>query len=370
MMKNLKRFLVMLTIQILIFGFMLECTSRLFWKIKYKVPLLHSEQIIYALYPELKSVVKSPAGHTTFNILLLGGSVLTPAWGSVKTILLEKSTFETKKPIEIFNLAGVGHRSLDSYIKYRYVKENTSIRFDLVVLYQGINDVSANNVPHDLFRNDYSHFSFYCIVSKFLLHRDRIKYLSFPFTLYYAGIESIKALGGFKAEPKRPSNDEWLGYGDDIKTAESFKINLQKIIDIASAHNEPVLLMTFAFYVPPDYTRENFTKKALDYTLHLCPIELWGTPENTVKTINVHNKVIREIYEQNKGLVFIDQAGLIPQSGLYFNDICHLTYLGSEKFVDNMMGPVKELASRFGSSFRGTAAENVPTFTTDASRQP
>jgi len=95
--------------------------------------------------------------------------------------------------------------------------------------------------------------------------------------------------------------------------------------------------MTFAYYVPKDYSYEKFKSCQLDYTFleWSAPIEEWGAPTNVTKGIDAHNEVIQELAQEHKEVLFVDQAILMPHSGVYFRDICHLTPAGFEKFVDN-----------------------------------
>jgi hypothetical protein len=98
-----------------------------------------------------------------------------------------------------------------------------------------------------------------------------------------------------------------------------------------------MLLMTFATYVPENYSLEAFRKKQLDYGLHRAPIEWWGAREHVLATVAVHNEIVRNMAAQHKNVLFVDQASLMPQSGRYFNDPCHFTVLGSTKFVENLV---------------------------------
>ena len=47
----------------------------------------------------------------------------------------------------------------DSLWKYRYWYDGYD--FDLVIFYHGINDARANNYPRQVFRDDYTQFSYY-----------------------------------------------------------------------------------------------------------------------------------------------------------------------------------------------------------------
>ena len=95
--------------------------------------------------------------------------------------------------------------------------------------------------------------------------------------------------------------------------------------------------MTFAFYVPENYSLDAFKKKQLDYSLHRTPIELWGARENVVAALHAHNEIVRSMVAQDKHVLFVDQASLMLGSARYFNDPVHLTSVGSARFVDNML---------------------------------
>jgi hypothetical protein len=54
-------------------------------------------------------------------------------------------------------------------------------------------------------------------------------------------------------------------------------INLTAILDLAGQRGDRVLLMTFATYLPADYSLQAFLEKRLDYGLHsAAPIEILG----------------------------------------------------------------------------------------------
>ena len=139
--------------------------------------------------------------------------------------------------------------------------------------------------------------------------------------------------------PTIAPKEEWLKYGADIKTRNCFKRNIEAILAIAQEKHEQILLMSFAYYVPQDYSLDKFTKKQLDYGyLPLsAPVEEWGSPMNIIKGLQVHNDVIREMALFYPDIVYVDQEGLMPKNGVYFGDICHFTRQGCEQFVDNMV---------------------------------
>lgn len=321
---------------------LIETVARLYWCSYgpvsfYNVP----RRLIWVFYPEFKSVLRNDILNydADYKILILGGSSVMPQWGAIEQVLRERLANKTGRPVRIDNLGGEGHTTRDSLIKYRQLKRH---RYDLVIVYDGINDCRTNNVPPSEFRPDYSHYAWYYLVNR----EDRIgsrRISVLPFTLNYA---RVRLFGGSFQPVDMPGSDV-VRYGNDVKSRGPFKENLREIVKIAGERNEPVLLMTFASWTPPNYTHELFRRKMLDYTLHSVATQLWGAPPFVVKSVAEHNDAVRELVQEEiqasakegapPRLLFIDQAKFIPGEGGYFNDICHLTVAGSEKWVENLM---------------------------------
>ena len=97
------------------------------------------------------------------------------------------------------------------------------------------------------------------------------------------------------------------------------------------------MLMTFATYVPVDYSPEAFKAKRLNYGLHRISIELIGAREHVLNTLAVHNGIVRKLAAQHEGVLFVDQASLMAAEPRYFNDVSHLTVVGSLKFAENLL---------------------------------
>jgi len=342
---------------------LIEVTSRGFWTVKYGVPFWKPEEIIYVFYPELREVKQAQihSGDGYFDILLLGGSVLVDSFGNIRQGLLDELASKTKSEIRIHNLAATAHTSLDSYYKYKHLLNKN---FDLVLFYNGINEVRANNVPPSLFESDYSHYAWYEKINAFEKH-DEISLVSFPYTFKYFLLEvkqrvDPSAYASSRAKPKK----EWVEHGGDIKTAASFENNLINILEIAKGKKENVFLMTFSYHVPEDYSETKFENKSLDYsfddTLCSLAIEFWGKPENVVAGISAHNAIIEDVAERYNNVTFIDQNKLIPKKGQYFNDICHFTYEGRDIFVDNISQAILEIVRSTNVWPMPLAAEPLP----------
>jgi hypothetical protein len=328
-----------------------EVTARLYWRLCCGVSLLKPGDVLYAFYPELqasgelpevlRTVAPTQATQTDefYDILLLGGSVLHKSWGSVEMELREQLAYMGQRKVRIFNLAIPAHTSRDSLLKYAALRD---ARFDLVIFYHGINEVRVNNVPPEIFREDYGHYSWYESVNA-LAHYHGTAFLALPYTLHYLGISARYNLTKDHYISTYVVRKDWIQYGRASRSAASFKNNLERIIGLASQRGDQMLLMTFATHVPQNYSRDAFNKKQLDYGLHRSPIEWWGLREHVVASVDVHNEIVRELAAQDRNILFVDQAQSMPRSGQYFNDPCHLTGPGSARFAENIVSVLREL---------------------------
>ncbi len=276
-----------------------------------------------------------------FRILLLGGSAVAPHWGAVEQVLRERLVAATGRPVRIDNLGADGHTTLDSLIKYRRLRRH---RYDMIIVYHGINDFRANNVPAELFQPDYSHYAWY----EMLLHEERVgrRWLALPFTLRWGWVRLSERLGLRDSLSPDRLPAQWLPHGAEIKTRQPFQENLRTLAELAAERGDPLMLMTFAAHLPPDYTHQRFLGKQLDYTLHLSAAQLWGHPPFVMAGIAAHNEAVRELARQRPEIILVDQAALIPREGAMFNDICHLTVVGSMQWVDNALPPILERFAR------------------------
>ncbi|MBW2207593.1 MAG: SGNH/GDSL hydrolase family protein [Deltaproteobacteria bacterium] len=340
-----------LFLYVLFLCLVLEIISRTEWSIRRDVPFFSPATYFY--YPELKDVEAESIkkNDSPFDILLLGGSVMTEEWGSIAKLLEERIAYATKKRVRVHNLAKSAQTTLDSYYKYRHLMEKS---FDLVIMYHGINDVRLNNCPPSVYKEDYSHYAWYKVINFFEKHPGLGNVASL-YSLYYRFIRIQEKIG---SPPKYISRKmpfkKWLQYGNHIKTATAFKQNIEKILDIAKQKGEPVLLMSFCYYVPPDYSLEGFTKRKIDYTLFGAPTEIWGISKNVVRGIDVHNDIIRAFAGYSDKIAYVDQKASFPRRGEYFNDICHLTQKGCERFVEGIFPRVLDIAQEAATMNKGT----------------
>jgi hypothetical protein len=311
-----------------------ELGARVFWRLRFHVPFRDPSRVLNAMYPELRDVAyAAPArGDGFYNVLLLGGSTLHPDWGPVAQALKEQLVEAGRRNVRVLDLAWPAHTSRDSRLKYAALGE---ARFDLVVLYDGINDARVNNVPPNLFREDYGHYSWYELANTLATYH-RSASFALPYTVRYLWISLRQALHPDRYVPTVPRAD-WTQYGGNVRSAVAFRDNYEAILELASKRHDRVVLMTFAAYVPEDYSLAAFEQKRLAYVMHSKPIEDWGRPQFVLKAVAAQNEVVRGLAAEHPGVLLVDQAKLMGATPSYFNDVCHLTVAGASRFAANVV---------------------------------
>jgi hypothetical protein len=274
------------------------------------------------------------------NILLLGASVLHPYWGNVEEALKKKVEKLSECPVKIHNLAISAHSSLDSRIKYELLSENA---YDFVIFYNGINETRFNLCPKEVFKEDYSHLAYY--KSTLALSRPLSKFSIFPFLVadlsnlfqkHFSSEEQVSL-----NSPLLDSLDKaWLNYGKEVKTQIPFANNLKRIQELSKQSQSTLIISSFAYYIPENYTYDAFLNKQLDYGQHLLPIELWGKKEYVQQGIEAHNAILASI--KGDHTYFVDANASIEKNAVYFNDICHLSPEGCVALARLLAQPIRE----------------------------
>ena len=335
MIRTLAR-LVVSALILLVAG---EAAARAFWRFNFNLSLREPQHVLFAFYPELRRMdaIRPSRDHAVYDVLMLGESVVHSGWGEVERALVERFAREGHHTVRMSNLAVPGHTSRDSLLKYAAAPD---ARFDLVIVYDGINETRANNAPPDVFRDDYGHYPWYEVVNAMAPYHGTAR-MALPYTLTYLAIRMRQTMYRSRYMPAGGIRDEWAEFGKDARSAVSFERNLGAILNIASGRGDRVMLMTVATSVPDDYSLQAFQDRRLDYDLHASPIEMWGRKADVVNTIARHNDVIRRLAARTSDVLFVDQAALMPGGKMYFNDICHLTVVGSLKFVENLFAVLR-----------------------------
>jgi hypothetical protein len=313
-----------------------EMACRAAWALRGPTGLLRPA-LIRSFYPELAHVQDWPIRreNESLDVLLLGGSVLHPDWGFVRELLYEELQCRTRKPVYVHNLARGGHTTLDSRRKYEAITEQT---FDVVVVYHGINDTRLNNCPRERFAPDYSQLLWYAQLDSLLRHPEA-SWCTIPYSAAYLARALGAATGVLDFLPANRPDARWLDHGGDLKSVVPFAANLRSVVGRAQARGDRVLLLTFAWYLPDDYSEERFWRHELDYCGNGSAVELWGRPADVAAGIRAHNAIVRGIAAE-LAVPMVDLERLIPRNGAMFHDICHFTGRGAAAFVANVVDPV------------------------------
>jgi hypothetical protein len=253
-----------------------------------------------------------------YDVLLLGGSVLEQAVPALEDSLHR----ELPERVRVFNLARSAHTSRDSYYKYQRLAGKP---FDLVVFYDGVNDARLNCCADDIYRDDYRHFSWYDSLEARLA----------------VGTVSVSDILRSRLNRGNLTFDiaEGREFSDHVKTAKAYRQNLEPIADAVDRGEGRMLLMTFAYLIPENYSEDAFRAHQLGYGRgqYQLGADVWGTPKGVEAAIAAHNAVMRDVARKHKSIIFIDEEKQMPKDGVYFSDCCHLTDQGIAKFVEHAM---------------------------------
>ena len=333
---------------LIIFFLFFEVGSRIALTLLFESSFSKPSNIIYTYYPELKQLKDYHYDENKENVLVLGGSVVYNdsvliSGGAHGFLNMEVDEYYAqlcaidkllpKDQFNVLSLSFPGHNSLDSKYKYEYCKNQ---QFDFMFLYHGINDLRTNNIEAAKFNNNYRHIEFYDDLHVIRKHKE-IDYTTIPFTIHWL-IHSIKKKGTKKDDyiPKEiffgllTGNPEpFIQYGDEIKSKNPFLRNIEEIIQMATKRNETIILTTYAWNLPEEYTLKKFFDKQLDvYDAQLFPVEFYGQPEHIRKGIKLHNSIIKSLATKYDAMRILDFEAKLPKTKDYFNDVCHLNQEG------------------------------------------
>ena len=287
---------------------------------------------------------EAPAGE--FRVLGLGASAfVTREFQPRFQELLDRSPFFGRRELRVRVVStGVpAHTTFDSLWKYQYWYRGYD--FDLVLFYHGINDARANNYPREVFRADYTQFPYYRRYAPVFGWVERHPLLSRSFAATFGASliqgAKVRLAPAFEREApyNNPLDDPWLAEGGDLKTPPVFSRNVEEVLRVARERRQRVLLLTYAYYLPPDYTNERFLAQQTDYTFmpESVATEVWGRKENVVAAIEAHNAAIRRLAGIHPDALFFDMERYMPKDREHFIDICHWTDLGRETFARGVL---------------------------------
>ena len=312
-----------------------ELVSRAFWSFDRGAPLLSLNTLWYAYYPQFRTsgvedaaIVNSDA---TYDVLILGGSTISEPFGPIGKELGDGLAKRLGRPVRVYNLAFPAHNSRDSLLKHRRLANQ---HFDLVVLYDGINDARMNNVPPGKFEEDYSHCSWYKHLN-LLDRRPLVCKAALPFTLVYTADRVAEQLGLTSYLPRMNPRPDLVEFGKEVRTRGPFNKHYEEMVQASKKKGERVVLMTFAYHLPKkeaDPKQEFGGGKSL--------VEIWGKQENVAAAVDQHNDALRALAVSHPDVIFVDQHKLMERSPAVFLDCCHFTPAGCGEFARHILDAI------------------------------
>lgn len=254
----------------------------------------------------------------TIRILILGGSVMfNRHLGERLKASLQQ---QTSHKIELVNAGIRSHNSRTDLYKMRRM---VTYKFDYVIYYNGVNDLVMNRKSPMEYQEDYSHSSPWLRQNR-LFEKSLVAF--FGYKLYWDTYNKISGYGIDK-----PDNNYY-----NYRSINSFANNVREIVQLTKMYNGVPVLMTFAYTIPNNYTRQSFNKNKLGYInpdhYDRWPVEGWGSPDYVRNGLNQINTGLRDFaMTENIELVDIDQQ-LSGQIDL-FGDFCHFNEEGVDVFV-------------------------------------
>jgi hypothetical protein len=304
----------------------LEAISRVYWWQSKGVRVVTNEAIFRSTFHEIATSgideVAPYHGDDSYDVLLLGASVLHPRCGDIAPRLRDLLVQKVGRPVRIINYSYIGRTSVESRMKYARLEDR---RFDLVLLYHSINDAHLNNCPPGEFRADYTHVRHIAMIKPLDDHKE-VEWFCFPFTARYMAINLGDRWG--------LTRGQWdHKYGGDLRTPPSYEANVEAVAEIAKRRGDRLMLATYACYIPANYTAEDYQAGRLDYASVKYPPETWGDPTYVTRAVDAHNDAVRRVAAR-QGTLFVDIASKIPHGRINFDDPCHLTAHGCQRFAE------------------------------------
>ena len=269
-------------------------------------------------------VINQKKPNDSMRILLLGGSVMFNRHMSDKLKPKLQEIFPQKK-IELVNASLRSHTTASSALKIKLLKE---YQFDYVFIYHGINDLWVNHAAEENYQEDYSHFNSW-YKRGWLLNNSTIARSAFNFfSLLKPHVDRQYIF------PKK----EFMNRCDYCSTV-SFANNINTIITTANAYHSKVLLITFAFNIPKNYSRNEFLENKLGYinpdNYNKTDVFNWGTPAYVTTGITKHNDIIRSIAKQQNTMLW-DADKALSDHIEWFGDVCHFNDEGVDQFIHGL----------------------------------
>lgn len=266
----------------------------------------------------------------TLRILVLGSSTMFNRHLGERL----KASLQAASPlrIELLDASLRSHTSRSDLAKYRLLRQ---YGFDYVLYYNGINDLWANHAPAALYREDYSHMDAWYAEGPLISHSVLART---AYRLLRPLLEKMDAawhLGHYSHDPFVFPRKENLNAAH-FASIGTFSGNLQALSRMTRDDGARLVLMTFAYTIPPQYTRKAFLDDRLGYVnpdhYDRRDVFNWGSPEYVREGLTRTNRVIRTLAQETATPLLDIDAGMSGRIN-WFGDPCHFNDEGVDMFV-------------------------------------
>ncbi len=276
----------------------------------------------------------------TVRVLLLGSSTLfnRHLGERLKAALQQRSG----KTVELLDAGIRSHTSRADLLKLQLLAH---YQWDYVLFYDGINDLWANHVLPQDFHDDYRQLDPWYYRNALL---DRSLLARYGYNLLHAQWRTLNRRLGERWQPdyqfvfaKKPYVNA-AGFA----SLESYRNNVSAIINLAQHHGATPVLLTFASYLPDNYTRQAFLDGTLGYhnpdQYDSRDVFNWGPPAYVREGLQRQNAILRELAAQH-GVPLVDIDSAMSGRGEWFGDVCHFNDEGVDVFVNHVANALSPL---------------------------
>ena len=273
------------------------------------------------------------------RILILGGSTMFNRHLGER--LKEKLQSNSKQPIEVLNASIRSHTSRSDLLKFQLLKQ---YEFDYLIYYNGLNDLWANHTPDEFYSDYYAHLGPRYTEGPLLKRSALLRQLHILAWPLIQKIDATFDIGLYSHTPALFPKKENQNLAN-FRSVNNYKHNVGAIIDLARASGTTVLLGSFAYSIPDNYTRRAFLDHQLGYVnpdnYDRRDIFNWGTPEYVREGLNRNNQVLKALApETNTGLIDIDK--LMSGRMEWFGDPAHFNDAGTDAFTNILLAHFKQ----------------------------
>ena len=271
--------------------------------------------------------IPKPAG--TLRVLLLGSSTLfnRHLGERLQTVLQQRTT----QHVEVLDAGLRSHTSRADVLKWQLL---SGYQWDVVVVYNGINDLWANHVRLQDYRHDYSHLDPWYRRGGLLEH-------SLVWRRLYNGVwHAVRAVNRRCQAcwfpdyqfvfPSKP----YLNAAS-FASLDSYRNNLDNLVQAIRTTGAKPVLLTFAWHLPDQYSRQAFLDHALGYhnPEHYDERDVfnWGSPDYVREGLVQQNAIVREVAAKEQ-VSLLDMDAAMSHQPMWFGDVCHFSETGVDAF--------------------------------------